>query len=52
LAEYAGVDPYFNGILCKNTLLADGSLDKSTTNSYTEASRTISGNHSTLMAGV
>ncbi|MBG6185676.1 SusC/RagA family TonB-linked outer membrane protein [Flavobacterium sp. CAN_S2] len=54
LAEYAGVDPA-NGdaLYVKNTLLADGSLDKSTTNDYAEASRVVSGNpFPTLMAGM
>ncbi|MFV8323518.1 SusC/RagA family TonB-linked outer membrane protein [Flavobacterium sp. LS2R12] len=54
LVEYAGVDPA-NGdaLFVKNTVNADGSLDKSTTNDYSEAKRVISGNpFPTLMAGL
>ena len=54
LAEYAGVDPA-NGdaLYVKNTRNADGSLDKSTTNDYAEASRVVSGNpFPTLMTGM
>ena len=54
LVEYAGVDPA-NGdaLFVKNTVNADGSLDKSTTNNYSQAKRVISGNpFPTLMAGL
>ncbi len=54
LVEYAGVDPA-NGdaLFVKNTANADGSLDKSTTNDYSEAKRVVSGNpFPTLMAGL
>ena len=45
LKEYAGVDPA-NGdaLFVLNTVLADGSLDKSTTNDFAAAQRVISGN--------
>ncbi|WP_445385400.1 SusC/RagA family TonB-linked outer membrane protein [Robiginitalea sp. IMCC44478] len=45
LVEYAGVDPA-NGdaLYYLNTDLPDGSLDRSTTNNYNEASRKILGN--------
>jgi TonB-linked SusC/RagA family outer membrane protein len=45
LKEYAGVDPA-NGdaLYFKNTINADGSLDRTTTNDYSEAQRVISGN--------
>lgn len=44
LVEYAGVDPA-NGdaLFYKNTLNADGSRDRSTTNDYSEAQRVIAG---------
>ncbi|GIQ57331.1 SusC/RagA family TonB-linked outer membrane protein [Flavobacterium collinsii] len=54
LVEYAGVDPA-NGdaLFVKNTKNADGSIDKSTTNDYSEAQRTILGNpFPTLMSGL
>ena len=54
LVEYAGVDPA-NGdaLFVKNTTNADGSIDKSTTNDYSEAKRIISGNpFPTLMSGL
>ncbi len=54
LIEYAGVDPA-NGdaLYYKNTVNADGTLDKSTTNDYSEAKRTIVGNpFPELMAGL
>ena len=54
LVEYAGVDPA-NGdaLFVKNTPNTDGSLDKSTTNDYSEAKRVVSGNpFPTLMAGL
>lgn len=54
LVEYAGVDPA-NGdaLYVKNTANADGTLDKSTTNDYSEAKRTIAGNpFPELMAGL
>ena len=53
LVEYAGVDPE-NGdaLFVRNTVLADGSLDKSTTNEYSEARRIVAGNpFATLMSG-
>ncbi|SHH15818.1 TonB-linked outer membrane protein, SusC/RagA family [Flavobacterium micromati] len=53
LVEYAGVDPA-NGdaLFVRNTELADGSLDKTTTNDYSEARRVVSGNpFATLMSG-
>jgi TonB-linked SusC/RagA family outer membrane protein len=45
LREYAGVDAN-NGdaLYYKNTVNADGSLDRSTTNDYSEAQRVIAGN--------
>lgn len=45
LVEYAGVDPE-NGdaLFYRNTELEDGSLDRSTTNNFGEASRRILGN--------
>ncbi len=45
LVEYAGVDPD-NGdaLFYRNTELADGTLDRSTTNNFGEASRRILGN--------
>jgi TonB-linked SusC/RagA family outer membrane protein len=45
LKEYAGVDPA-NGdaLYYKNTVNADGSLDRTTTNDYGEAQRVVSGN--------
>ncbi|TDW48964.1 TonB-linked SusC/RagA family outer membrane protein [Flavobacterium sp. 270] len=54
LVEYGGVDPT-NGdaLFVKNTVNADGSLDKSTTNDYSEAKRIIAGNpFPTLMSGL
>ncbi|MRX68665.1 TonB-linked outer membrane protein, SusC/RagA family [Flavobacterium resistens] len=54
LVEYAGVDPA-NGdaLFVKNTVNADGSLDKSTTNDYSEAKRIVAGNpFPTLMSGL
>ncbi|WP_428228488.1 SusC/RagA family TonB-linked outer membrane protein [Flavobacterium sp.] len=54
LVEYAGVDSQ-NGdaLFVKNTKNADGSIDKSTTNDYSEAKRVISGNpFPTLMSGL
>lgn len=44
LVEYAGVDPA-NGdaLFYKNTLKADGTLDKTTTNDYSEAKSIIAG---------
>lgn len=54
LVEYAGVDPA-NGdaLFYKNTLNSNGSLDKSTTNNYSEAERVVSGTpYPTLMAGL
>jgi TonB-linked SusC/RagA family outer membrane protein len=54
LVEYAGVDPA-NGdaLFVKNTTNADGSIDKSTTNDYSEAKRIIAGNpFPTLMSGL
>ena len=54
LVEYAGVDSA-NGdaLFVKNTPNTDGSLDKSTTNDYSEAKRVVSGNpFPTLMAGL
>lgn len=54
LVEYAGVDPA-NGdaLFVKNTQNADGSIDTSTTNDYSEAQRKILGNpFPTLMSGL
>lgn len=54
LKEYAGVDP-LNGdaLYYKNTVNADGSLDKTTTNDYAEAERIVTGNpFPELMAGL
>jgi TonB-linked SusC/RagA family outer membrane protein len=54
LKEYAGVDPA-NGdaLYFKNTVNADGSLDKTTTNDYSEAQRIVTGNpFPELMAGL
>ena len=54
LVEYAGVDPA-NGdaLFVKNTRNADGSYDRSTTNDYSLAQRTILGNpFPTLMSGL
>lgn len=46
LPEYAGVDPA-NGdaLYYKNTKLADGSLDRTTTNDYSEANYVITGSY-------
>ncbi|PRZ21702.1 SusC/RagA family TonB-linked outer membrane protein [Flavobacterium granuli] len=54
LVEYAGVNPA-NGdaLFYKNTLQADGSLDKTTTKNYSEAQRIITGSpYPTLMTGM
>lgn len=54
LVEYAGVDSE-NGdaLFVKNIRNADGTLDRSTTNDYSQAKRTISGNpFPTLMSGL
>jgi TonB-linked SusC/RagA family outer membrane protein len=54
LKEYAGVDPA-NGdaLYIKNTVNTDGSIDRSTTNDYSEAQRVVSGNpFPELMAGL
>ena len=54
LVEFAGADPQ-NGdaLFVKNTVKADGSIDKSTTNDYSQAKRVISGNpFPTLMSGL
>ncbi|TDP02069.1 SusC/RagA family TonB-linked outer membrane protein [Flavobacterium sp. 245] len=54
LVEYAGVDPA-NGdaLFVKNTANADGSIDRSTTNDYSEAKRIVAGNpFPTLMSGL
>lgn len=54
LVEYAGVDPE-NGdaLFYKNTKKADGTIDHSTTNTYSEAQRIIAGNpFPTLMSGL
>ncbi|GAB4511335.1 MAG: TonB-dependent receptor [Allomuricauda sp.] len=54
LVEYAGVDPE-NGdaLFYRNTELADGSRDRSTTNNFGEASRIIAGNpFPEIIAGV
>jgi TonB-linked SusC/RagA family outer membrane protein len=54
LKEYAGVDPA-NGdaLYYKNTLNLDGSIDRSTTNDYSEAARVVTGNpFPELMAGL
>jgi TonB-dependent starch-binding outer membrane protein SusC len=54
LVEYAGVDPANgNALFVKNTANPDGSLDKSTTDDYSETNRVITGNpFPTLMAGL
>lgn len=54
IAEYAGVDPANgNALFYKNTLLPDGTLDKTTTKTYSEAQRIIAGNpYPNLMAGL
>ncbi len=54
LVEYAGVDPE-NGdaLFYKNTKKADGTLDRTKTNDYSEAQRVIMGNpFPTLMSGL
>ena len=54
LKEYAGVDPA-NGdaLYYKNTVNANGSLDKTTTSDYAEAQRVVTGNpFPELMAGL
>lgn len=54
LVEYAGVDPE-NGdaLFYKNTKNPDGTIDHSTTNTYSEAQRIIAGNpFPTLMSGL
>lgn len=54
LVEYAGVDPA-NGdaLFYKNSINADGTVDRSTTNDYSQAKRIIAGNpFPTLMAGL
>lgn len=44
-AEYAGVDPANGDALWyKNTKLADGSIDRATTNKYNQATRIVAGN--------
>ena len=44
VVQYAGVDPANgNALFFKNTLLPDGSLDKTTTKTYTDAQRIIAG---------
>lgn len=44
-AEYAGVDPANGDALWyKNTKLADGSIDRTTTNKYNQATRIVAGN--------
>ena len=54
MVEYAGVDPANgNALFYKNTTLPDGSLDKTTTKTYSEAQRIIAGNpYPNLMAGL
>ena len=45
LAEYAGVDPKTGtALFVKNTVKADGTLDKTTTTTYSQAKRIIAGN--------
>ncbi|WP_269222397.1 TonB-dependent receptor [Flavobacterium sp. IMCC34518] len=54
LKEYAGVDPA-NGdaLYIKNTVNSDGTIDRSTTNDYSEAQRVVTGNpFPELMAGL
>ncbi|TRX40843.1 SusC/RagA family TonB-linked outer membrane protein [Flavobacterium restrictum] len=54
LQEYAGVNP-INGdaLYYKNSKKADGTIDRSTTNDYSEAERVIAGNpFPTLMTGL
>lgn len=54
LVEYAGVDSQ-NGdaLFVKNTPNADGTIDRSTTNDYSEAKRVVAGNpFPTLMSGL
>ena len=44
VVQYAGVDPANgNALFFKNTLLPDGSLDKTTTKTYTDTQRIIAG---------
>ena len=52
LTEYAGVDPA-NGdaLYYKNTLKSDGTLDKTTTNQYSEANRIVAGSFTPLWIG-
>lgn len=52
LTEYAGVDPA-NGdaLYYKNTLKSDGTLDKTTTNQYSEANRIVTGTFTPLWTG-
>ncbi|WP_082603429.1 SusC/RagA family TonB-linked outer membrane protein [Flavobacterium sp. Root901] len=54
LVEYAGVDPETgDALFYKNTKKADGTIDHSTTNNYSEAQRIIAGNpFPTLMSGL
>ncbi|WP_326937619.1 SusC/RagA family TonB-linked outer membrane protein [Flavobacterium sp. PL11] len=54
VVEYAGVDAANgNALFFKNSLKADGSLDRTTTKNYSEAQRTIAGSpYPTLMAGM
>jgi TonB-linked SusC/RagA family outer membrane protein len=54
IVDYAGVDPA-NGdaLFYRNTVKADGTLDKSTTNVYNEAQRIIAGSpYPTFMTGI
>ncbi|MFB9076523.1 SusC/RagA family TonB-linked outer membrane protein [Flavobacterium procerum] len=54
LVEYAGVDPA-NGdaLFIKNTVNLDGTIDRSTTNDYSQAKRVVAGNpFPELMAGL
>lgn len=51
-AEYAGVDPANGDALWyKNTTNADGSLDRTTTNSYSQAQRVVVGNPQPKLIG-
>ncbi|WP_232058602.1 SusC/RagA family TonB-linked outer membrane protein [Elizabethkingia anophelis] len=52
LTEYAGVDPA-NGdaLYYKNTLKPDGTLDKTTTNQYSQANRIVAGTFTPLWIG-
>jgi len=51
-AEYAGVDPENgNALWFRNTTLADGTLDRTTTRTYNQAQRVVAGNPLPKWAG-